>query len=132
MPLFSGGAPRSGPLRDERTRVESSFGLGYNPVEIIRRKRDGRALSPDELARFVADYTRGSIPDYQAAALLMAIFFKGLSAAELHALTEAMLHSGEVIDLGDVPGKKVDKHSTGGVGDKVSLHLAPAVAACGG
>ncbi|MFO0575004.1 MAG: thymidine phosphorylase [Polyangia bacterium] len=103
----------------------------YNPVEIIRRKRDGKTLEPEEIGRFVRDYTAGQIPDYQAAALLMAIYFSGLSEAEMFALCESMLHSGDVIDLSDVAGAKVDKHSTGGVGDKVSLHLAPAVAACG-
>ena len=106
-------------------------GAGLSPVDIIRRKRDGKALGGEDLARFVSDYAHGKIPDYQAAALLMAVFFRGLTDTELHALTEAMLHSGEVIDLSDLPGAKVDKHSTGGVGDKVSLHLAPAVAACG-
>lgn len=105
--------------------------LPYNPVEIIRNKRDGKVLSPEEISRFVADYNRGAIPDYQAAALLMATFFRGLSEGELSALTDAMLHSGEVLDLADIPGPKIDKHSTGGVGDKVSLHLAPTVAACG-
>jgi pyrimidine-nucleoside phosphorylase/thymidine phosphorylase len=102
-----------------------------NAVELIRRKRDGNALPPAALAGFVREYTAGALPDYQAAALLMAIYFRGLDGAELAALTDAMLRSGEVLDLGDVPGPKIDKHSTGGVGDKVSLHLAPAVAACG-
>ncbi|HMY57078.1 MAG TPA: thymidine phosphorylase, partial [Pseudomonadota bacterium] len=103
----------------------------YNPVEIIRKKRDGNVLSSDEIRQFVSDYAQGKLPDYQAAALLMAIYFTGMSEGELLALTDAMLRSGEVISLGDVPGLKIDKHSTGGIGDKISLHLAPAVAACG-
>ncbi len=102
-----------------------------NPVQWIRRKRDGHALSPDDVREFVRGYTDGTIPDYQAAALLMAIYWRGLDGAELDALTQAMLHSGDVVDLSSLPGAKVDKHSTGGVGDKISLHLAPAVAACG-
>jgi len=102
-----------------------------NTVELIRRKREGLALSGADVRAFVRGYTDGTIPDYQAAALLMAIYFRGLDGAELIALTDAMLHSGDVLDLSDIPGSKVDKHSTGGVGDKISLHLAPAVAACG-
>jgi pyrimidine-nucleoside phosphorylase len=100
-------------------------------VDLIRRKRDGHELSPQEIASLIAEYTRGDIPDYQVSALLMAIVWRQLSRAELAALTEAMLHSGEVLDFGDLPGKKVDKHSTGGVGDKTSLILAPIVASEG-
>ncbi|HEX6837859.1 MAG TPA: thymidine phosphorylase [Polyangia bacterium] len=102
-----------------------------NVVELIRRKRDGGTLSADEIRAFVRGVTDGGVTDYQAAALLMAVYFRGLDGAELGALTDAMLHSGDVLDLSDIPGGKVDKHSTGGVGDKISLHLAPAVAACG-
>ena len=103
----------------------------YNPVEIIRKKRDGNVLSDDEIRFFISAYASGKLPDYQASALLMAIYFSGMSEGELLALTDAMLRSGEVISLSDVPGLKIDKHSTGGIGDKISLHLAPAVAACG-
>ena len=99
--------------------------------ELIKRKRDGLALEPSEIEEFIEELTQGTIPDYQSAALLMAIYFRGLSPAELSAWTLAMLHSGDVLDLGDIPGIKVDKHSTGGVGDKVSICLAPLVAACG-
>ncbi|MCI0571624.1 MAG: thymidine phosphorylase [Myxococcaceae bacterium] len=101
------------------------------PYELIKAKREGRELAPGQVAAFIAGYTAGTIPDYQMSALLMAVFFRGLSSAELAAWTEAMLHSGEVLDLSDIPGLKVDKHSTGGVGDKVSLSLAPLAAACG-
>ena len=102
-----------------------------NPVSLITRKRDGAALDASEIADLIAAYTRGDVPDYQMAAFLMAAFLNGLDNEEATALTNAMLHSGEVLDLSDLPGIKVDKHSTGGVGDKVSLILAPLVAACG-
>jgi pyrimidine-nucleoside phosphorylase len=102
-----------------------------NPVELIVRKREGGSLTPEEIRTFVNLYTAGEIPDYQVSAFLMAAFIKGLDDAETAALTDSMLFSGSVLDLSDVPGTKVDKHSTGGVGDKVSLILAPIVAACG-
>ncbi|HEY2369572.1 MAG TPA: thymidine phosphorylase [Polyangiaceae bacterium] len=100
-------------------------------VEIIAAKRDGQELTTDEIQRVVGGLLSGSVADYQMTALLMAAFFRGMSDAETVALTEAMLRSGKVLDLSSVPGVKVDKHSTGGVGDKVSIALAPLVAACG-
>ena len=99
--------------------------------ELISRKRDGEQLKPEEVTWLIDSYTRGDIPDYQMSALLMAIVFQGLDDTELHAWSEAMLHSGEILDLSSIEARKVDKHSTGGVGDKISLCLAPAVAACG-
>ncbi len=104
-----------------------------NAYDIIYRKRNGEELDGAELRWFIEAYTRGEVRDYQAAALLMAVFFRGMSDAELGAWTRAMLESGEVLDLSDLgaTGLKVDKHSTGGVGDKVSLPLAPLVAAAG-
>src|SRR4051812_25298812 len=101
------------------------------PYELIKAKRDGQALSPADIQAFLDGYTKGELPDYQMAAMLMAVFFRGMNDEELAAWAEAMLRSGEVLDLSEVPGVKVDKHSTGGVGDKVSLCLAPLVAACG-
>ena len=99
-------------------------------VDVIQKKRDGHELTRDEIAGFIDGYTRGSIPDYQASALAMAVFFKGMTAAETVALTESMMRTGEVLDLSDLPGPKVDKHSTGGVGDKTSMVQAPLAAAC--
>lgn len=102
-----------------------------NVVDLILRKRDKGVLSADEVAGFVKGYTSGQIPDYQASALLMASFLNGMNEDEMVALTDSMMHSGEVIDHSDVQGRKVDKHSTGGVGDKTSIILAPLVASCG-
>jgi pyrimidine-nucleoside phosphorylase len=100
-------------------------------VELIAKKRDGGALSGDELRQLIGAHGRGEMTDYQMSAFCMAVFFVGMTPQETAALTDAMLHSGEVIDLSSVARAKVDKHSTGGVGDKVSLCLAPLVAACG-
>jgi len=100
-------------------------------VELIAAKRDGLRLANDEIARLVGGLSSGDLADYQMTAWLMAVFFRGLDDEETAALTDAMLHSGRTIDLSGVPGVKVDKHSTGGVGDKVSIALAPLVAACG-
>jgi len=100
-------------------------------VDIIQRKRDGQELSPEEIGFFIRGYAEGQIPDYQASALAMAVFFRGMTPVETLALTEAMMRTGEVLDLSDLPGPKADKHSTGGVGDKTSLVLAPLAATCG-
>ncbi|MHB2153785.1 thymidine phosphorylase [Calditrichota bacterium GD2] len=99
--------------------------------EIIKKKRDGYVLTAEEIEFVIKGYTSGTIPDYQMSALLMAMFIRGLNKEESHVYTEALLHSGELVDLSEIPGVKVDKHSTGGVGDKVSIVLAPIVAAAG-
>jgi pyrimidine-nucleoside phosphorylase len=100
-------------------------------VDLIHRKRNGEELSAEEIASLVDGYTTGTIPDYQMSAFLMAVFFAGMTDREVSALTERMVQSGETVDLSAVPGLKVDKHSTGGVGDKTSLIAAPLAAAAG-
>src|SRR5579875_3333196 len=100
-------------------------------VDLIHRKRDGEELSPEEIQHLVDGYTRGEIPDYQMSAFLMAVYFSGMSDREVSAMTESMVNSGSLVDLSSIPGIKVDKHSTGGVGDKTSLIASPIAAAAG-
>ncbi|MDH3260716.1 MAG: thymidine phosphorylase [Acidimicrobiia bacterium] len=100
-------------------------------IDLIERKRDGGRLSTAEIGWLIKNYTSGSVTDYQMAAMLMAAYIHGLDRAELFAWTDAMLHSGDLLDLSAIKAPKIDKHSTGGVGDKVSIPLAPMVAACG-
>jgi pyrimidine-nucleoside phosphorylase len=103
-----------------------------HPPELIERKRNGEELPADEISELILGYARGEIPDYQLAAFCMAVFFRGMTAAETYALTDAMIRSGRTLDLGGALGRKVvDKHSTGGVGDKTTIAVAPIVAACG-
>jgi pyrimidine-nucleoside phosphorylase len=109
----------------------TAVGGRIRPADLIERKRDGEELAPAEIRELVLAYVRDEVPDYQMAAFCMAVYFRGLSPAETHALTEAMVASGETIDLSALGRKVVDKHSTGGVGDKASLVIGPIVAACG-
>jgi len=101
------------------------------PYDIIKKKRDGHSLSHDELTSFLRGYLNGEVPDYQVSAFLMSVLFRGMTSEETVSLTEVLLNSGQVLDLSDIPGPKVDKHSTGGVGDKVSLILTPLAASAG-
>jgi pyrimidine-nucleoside phosphorylase len=110
---------------------DSSAAGPFRAIDVIRKKRDGLELTRDEIDSLVRGYTRGEIPDYQASAWLMAALLKGLSRAETAALTDSMLHSGQILDLSEFSAAKIDKHSTGGVGDKTSLVLAPLAAAGG-
>ena len=112
-------------------RFAGSMKAPFNPVRMICQKREGGTHSPAELRRFIEEFSAGNVADYQMSAWLMATFWRGLDERETVALTEAMLHSGQVLKLGSVKAVKVDKHSTGGVGDKISICLAPLVAACG-
>jgi pyrimidine-nucleoside phosphorylase len=105
--------------------------MAYTAVELIETKRDEGSLSPEAIRWLIQAYTAGEVPDYQMAAMAMAIVLNGLDEEELTAWTAAMLHSGAVLDFSFIEGRKVDKHSTGGVGDKISIPLAPLVAACG-
>jgi pyrimidine-nucleoside phosphorylase len=123
--------PPATPTSPPAAAPASATDLPFFPQDIIIKKRDGGALTREEIEFFASGVSDGRFADYQATALLMAVFWRGMSAQETAWLTDAMMRSGEVIDLRDVPGAKVDKHSTGGVGDKVSLILAPLAAACG-
>ena len=105
--------------------------MTFTAVGLIETKRDRGTLSPEAIDWLIRSYTQGTVTDYQMAAMAMAVFLNGLDAAELAAWTTAMLHSGDVLDCSGIPAPKVDKHSTGGVGDKISIPLAPLVAACG-
>ena len=113
---------QGGDARDPGAADPDAVARVVRPAELIERKRNGEALSPDEISELIVAYARDEVPDYQLAAFCMAVYFRGLSSAETYALTDAMVRSGDTIQLGDGLGRKaVDKHSTGGVGDKTSI-----------
>ena len=128
----SSPSPNSAGRRPVGGAAASSLRHVIRAADVIERKRNGEELSDEEISELVLGYTRGDVPDYQMAAWCMAVYFKGLTGRETHALTDAMIRSGETLDLGAALGRRVvDKHSTGGVGDKTSLAVGPIVAACG-